>query len=338
VAALTIWSSAAAAVTVGVVRPPHPSALATETLFRVSGELRSLGLDTRMLNLSDAEASVMDSGELRLDRLASAQGTDAIIAVVGTPVPTAIQVWATDGKGRAIDRRLPLDPTAEQAPRTIAIRGIELLRSTLVELDLAPAVVQNRTVDRTALPQSPARGGEPPEQPALQPRFALGAGGYAIAGFDGVGLFVRPLLRFGWLFRPSWLLQGEASGFGTRSTVESVAGSARVRQDQAVLGLGYRPVAGGRLSPLFGLAAGALYTAVDGQAVAPLESQRARRWSVLVDGSAGAGLRLGPRLELTATVHLQAATPYPAVRFVGETVATAARPNVLVALAAEVWL
>ena len=336
VAALIVWSSAARAVTVGVVRPPHPSPLATETLFRVSGELRSLGLETRMLDLSDADGSASDAGApLRLDRLASAQETDAVIALLGAPMPTAIQVWAADRKGRSVNRRLPLDPTAEQAPRTIAIRAIELMRSSLVELDLAPSPTVQKSV---VLPPEHAAGAEPAPAPPRSERFALGVGGAAVRGFDGVGLFVRPLLRFDWLFRPSWLFQGEVSGLGTRSTVEGLAGSARVAQDQVLAGVGYRPGVVGRLSPLFGLAAGALHTVVDGQATSPLAGQHVARWSLLVDGAAGAGLRLGPRLGLTATVHLQVAAPYPAVRFLGETVATAARPNVLFALAAEAWL
>ena len=335
VAALTVWSPAARAVTVSVVRPPHPSPVAAETLFRVSGELRSLGIEIRMVDLSDTEAAEIDGGApVRLDRLATAQSTDAAIALLGSPAPTAIALWAADRRGHSVNRRLPLDPTAQQAPRTIAIRAIELLRSSLLELELAT----------TQAPGGESKVAPPPAQAALvegersrTERFALGAGGATVRGFDGVGLFVRPLLRFDWLFRPWWLLQGEASGLGTRATVQGLAGSARVGQDQAVAGIGYRPLAG-RLSPIFVLSAGALHTVVEGHAVAQFESQRATRWSLLLDGAAGACLRLSSRLKLTASAHLQLAVPYPAVRFVGETVATAARPNVLVALAAEVWL
>jgi hypothetical protein len=62
------------------------------------------------------------------------------------------------------------------------------------------------------------------------------------------------------------------------------------------------------------------------------------RWSLLLDGSVGARLRLSRRYYLTLAAHMQLAEPYVSVYFVSTRVATTERPNLLVSLTVGAWL
>jgi len=327
------WASPAAAVTVGILRPPRPASVTAQALIRVSGEMRSLGLEPRMLDDTGGETTGGEgAGAEPLSVVAAGTGVDAVIAVRGTPLPVAVEVWATNGKGRAVNRSVSLEAGVERAPQTIAIRAIELLRSCLLEIDLLAT---------PPAPESIAAAGDggagepagPPER-----RFGFGGGGVVVLTADGVGPAVLPYLRFDWRLLPVWLLRVEVAGAGTAGAVDGTAGSARVTQDQALVGGAYQPLAGHRLRPIFGLSAGALRVAADGRALPAYDSQRVARWSFLMTGMAGASLALGERWDVTAAVQVQGAAPYPAVRFVGETVATVGHPNVLLGVAVELWL
>jgi hypothetical protein len=232
-------------------------------------------------------------------------------------------------------RRVPFEPASAGASKTLAIRAIELLRSSFLEIDLAardrqsavapppPAVVHFVEAERLA---------QHPE------RFGFEVGGAAVVSLGGVGPAVLPLVRFGWSPRPWFVAQVTAAGLGTRPTVDGQAGSAQVAQAYGLLGGSLRFRAGARLHPIAALAAGVLHTSVEGRADAPNQSHVVAQWSLLVDASAGAVLRLPDRFTISLAVHAQLAEPYVAVRFLGSEVATSARPNLLLTLTIGAWL
>ena len=340
VALQSVWTASAAATTVGVVRPAHPPSVTSEALIRVFGELRSLGLETRMLDVADSGPAGDAGSPASLRPLADEHGVDAVIALPGVPVPTTVDVWAADGKGRSVARRVSIDPGVGHAPRTIAIRAIELLRSCLLEIDL--------------LAESPARDAKGEASPAAAVvagtgagdhgegvgtgRLGIGAGAAVLFTTDGVGPAVLPTLHLDWRLTAVWLVEAAVAGRGARGSVDAAAGSARVGQDQALLGIAYRPLPGWRVRPIVSAAVGALRTAVEGQASPPNTGHDLTRWSFLLDGGAGASLSFGERWAVMAAAHVQAAAPYPAVRFLGQTVATAANPNLLLSVMVEAWL
>lgn len=341
VAVLSVWTARAGATTVGVVRPVHPPPVTNEALIRVFGELRSLGLETRMLDVADSGPAAGEGlSPTWLRPLADERGVDAVIALPGAPVPTAVDVWAADGKGRSVARRVSIDPGVGHAPQTIAIRAIELLRSCLLEIDLLaepPARKANADVLPLAPPSSRMDASDRVDNSETS-RFGIGAGAMVLFTTDGVGAEVLPCLRLDWRLTAAWLVEANVAGRGARGSVDGTLGSARVSQDQALLGIGYRPLPGRRLRPIFSASMGALRTAVEGLALPPNQGHDVARWSFLIDGGAGASFTLGDRWDLIAAAHVQAATPYPAVRFLGQTVATAAYPNLLFGFMVEAWL
>jgi hypothetical protein len=155
---------------------------------------------------------------------------------------------------------------------------------------------------------------------------------------DGLGPAVLPTLRVGWAVRPWLVMQASAAGLGSRSTVATTTGNARVAQQYAVLGGFYRLRSAQRLWPFFGLAAGALRTSVEGQASWGTGGHSAQRWSWLIDVSLGTGLRLYGRSYLTLAAHAQVAEPYVAIHIVDRIGATSGRPNLLLTLTLGAWL
>ncbi|HEX7508603.1 MAG TPA: hypothetical protein VF550_17655 [Polyangia bacterium] len=176
-------------------------------------------------------------------------------------------------------------------------------------------------------------------KPASQPeRFGFEAGVAAVTSLGGVGATILPIARFDWAVR-SWLVvQASLAGLGTRATVATTAGKARVAQDYGILGGCYRFRSERRLRPFLALSAGLLRTSVEGQSDLPKQGHSTEQWSFLFDGSLGAGLRLGDRFSVTVAAHVQVAEPYVAIHFVDTIVATSARPNLLLTLTVGAWL
>ena len=237
--------------------------------------------------------------------------------------------------GKSVVRRVPFEPTAAQASKTLAIRAIELLRSSFLEIDLAAR-------DRRAPPPAP-----PPavvhfvetERAAAHPeRFGVEVGAAAIMSLDGVGPALMPLVRFDWSLRSWFLAQATLAGLGTRPAVERATDSAQVAQAYGLLGASFRLRPAARVRPFAAVSAGVLRTAVEGRADAPNQGQAAEQWSFLVDAGLGALLRLPDRFYLSAAVHVQLAEPYLGVRFVDTVVATSGRPNLLLSLTVGAWL
>jgi hypothetical protein len=319
----------ALAATVVIVRPANVSPAMAETVVRIRGELLSAGFTVEIVD------GVPDSSRDSLEKLAEQLRADATLAIVGNTAPNSVEAWVVDRlTGKSVMRRLPFEPQSEKAPQTLAIRSIELLRSSFLEINLTPEerphqavpVEVERLVGVEMVPRRPERFG-----------IELGAAG--ILGNGGVGPAVLPVLALDLAFGQHFFMQATLVGLGTRPSIATPkVGSAQVAQQFALLGLGYRFRPGARWQPFVGLAAGALYTSVKGNADYPNRGLSAHQWSLLMDAGVGCRLRLRERFFLALAGHLQMAQPYPSVRFLDNDVATSGRPNVTLALTAGAWL
>jgi hypothetical protein len=330
-------STPARAASVLIVGPANRPPVMVETLVRLKGELISAGFATEIVDSPPSAAAETGTSRAGLEQLAARRGADAVVAIVGDLAPDSVEVWVIDKvTGKSLVRRVPFEPAATRAAKTLALRAIELLRSSFLEIDLAAHDRQNEPA--SAPPPAVVQFVET-ERLALHPeRFGISVGGAAVMSLDGVGPAVLPIVRFDWSLRPWLLAQAALAGLGTRPNVDSQAGSAQVAQSYGLLGASVRFRAGARLRPSVALSAGALRTSVEGRADAPNQSQTVDHWSFLADAAAGAELRLPNRLYLSLAGHAQVAEPYPAVRFLGTVVATSARPNLLLTFTIGAWL
>jgi hypothetical protein len=333
VACVLLWAANAHAARIAVLRHSGASPEISEAVFRIQGELLALGLEVELADRApSATAAALDSRTF-LERMASERGIDAAVDVVGDTAPTAVDIWIFERSPRRSEvSRVTLEPNAQNAAETLAIRAIEVLRSSFVEIDLAARARLDGGVS------SPPRKPSPELPEKEEESFALEAGGAVLTSFDGVGPAILPLARFDWALGAGFLAQATLAGFGTRPTIEMAVGSAEVAQHYAVVGLGYASPIERGITPLFSLSAGALQTSITGRADPPEQAHSVGRWSLLLDLSLGARLSLSARYYLALATHLQLAQPYVAIHFVDRRVGSTGRPNVLFSVTAGVWL
>jgi hypothetical protein len=326
------------AATVVIVRPADPPPVMAETLVRLNGELTSAGFATQIVD--GMRGFAVDGRESRvwLEQLAASRGADAVVAIVGNVALDSVEVWVIDKvTGKSVVRRVHFEPKAERAPETLAIRAIELLRSSFLEIDLAARVRRSEPI--AAPPPAVVRFVERERLASRPERFGVEVGATAVMSLDGVGPAVLPVVRFVWAVWPWFDVEAAAGGLGTRPTVQTETGSAQVAQEYGVLGACYRMRSGQKLRPFVALSAGVLHTSVEGRAESPPDQGRyADQWSFLLDAGLGVSMRLRDRFYLAVAAHAQMAEPYLAIRIVDEVVATSARPNLLLTLTIGAWL
>jgi hypothetical protein len=317
------------AATVVILRPANSSPAMGETLVRIRGELLSAGFAVEIVDGVDANSR--DA----LEGLAEQRRADAAVAIVGNAAPNSVEAWVVDRlTGKSVMRRLPFEPQSDRAPQTLAIRAIELLRSSFLEINLTP--------------EERAAAEVPPEverlvgvdvTPRRPEHFGIEIGAAGLLGPGGVGPSLLPVLLFDVALGQHFFVQATLAGLGTRPRVAKTdVGSAEVAQQLGLLGLGYRFRPGERWQPFVALSAGALYTSVEGRADSPNRGLSAHQWSLLMDAGAGCWLRLRDRFHLALAAHLQAAQPYPSIRFLESDVAMSGRPTIFVTLTAGAWL
>ena len=323
------------ATTIIIVRPAGASPELTETVSRLHGELLSLGLDVAFTERAAGSAPRPADPRARLEPIATARDADAVIEIGAEIDAATVDIYVLDRRTRRSEvSRVALESGAEDGPARLAIRTIEVLRSHLVEIDLA-ARARPGPIDVRA---APAAAPETRAAAAAADRTALEVGAAVLTGVDGVGPALLPTVGAGWATRSGLVLHAAVAGFGSRPTLTAPAGSARVAQQFGLLGLSTGAPSMQRIRLYAALAAGVLRTAIDGQADAPAEAHVVERWSFLLDGSAGARVRLPGQTFFTLALHVQVAAPYVAVHIADTLVATTGRPNLLLTLTVGAWL
>jgi hypothetical protein len=335
-----LWAVRAQAATVVIVRPAGPSLEATETASRLHGELLSLGVDVMIVERPASRAPRATDSRAWVERLAVDRQADAVIDIVdrdGAAASTAVDVWVFERRsGRREASRVAQEPNVENAAERLAIRAIEVLRSNLVEIDLGARGQRGATVARE--PPAVAEQGAVARPAPGADRVHFEAGAAVVSGLDGVGPAVSPIVRFGWA-PGSWLvLQATLAGLGSRPTVTTAAGGARVAQQYGLLGACYCAPAPRGIGLYVALSAGVLRMAIDGQAEAPALAHSLERWSFLLDAGLGARIRLPGRYYLTAAAHVQVAEPHVAIHIADTVVATTGYPNLLFSFTLGAWL
>jgi len=180
-----------------LVRPANPKAVTAEALVRMHGELVSAGFDVQ-ITASTPGADPRAS----LEQTASGNNVDAVVALLGDVSPGSVEVWVIDRvTGKSVVRRIPNQPESNRAAEILAIRAIELLRASLLEIAMAgsgelvvvakpPPVAVTRFVDRAL-------------DSRRDSRWAIEVGGSGVASFDGVGPALLPWFGSTWRWAPT---------------------------------------------------------------------------------------------------------------------------------------
>jgi hypothetical protein len=174
-------------------------------------------------------------------------------------------------------------------------------------------------------PVSPPATIEQPVEPQLPARTAIAIA--AGLGWLGVGKASSwsPLLALE-VERPRFAARLAVAGLGPSATVETGAGSARIRQALGLAELVLSRTLGGRVEVSAAAGAGALRVAVDGAGAPGFQGASATVWSPVGGAGGGLGLALTRRVRLALEARVLATATAAAVRIDGEEVARVGRP------------
>lgn len=329
---LLVWTSPAHAATILLLRPASNAPQVTEALFRLQGELLAVGLDVEVAPRPpgfNADTTQMNTW---FEGVETDRRIDAVIDIVGGPIPVGVDIWIfQQSSGRFRATQPVLEPNTENAPETLAIRSIEVLRANFLVLDLPPRKPQ---ADPIAEPED---DGSPRVSEPFRP-VGVAAGAAVITSADGVGPAILPRLHLDWRLHPGLVAQATGSAFGTRAYLEGEDGAVRVGQAFGLLGLRYTAPSDAVLGAFLALGAGAMHTTLDGRADSPNRGHHLDQWAFVMEGSLGTTLNFSPRYHLCLGAHAQFSTPYVAIHFVDEQVASSGRPNLLASLTMGAWL
>jgi hypothetical protein len=81
-----------------------------------------------------------------------------------------------------------------------------------------------------------------------------------------------------------------------------------------------------------------VHHSIEGKSGPFTEGRSVDQWSLLVDGSLGAGLRLYRRYYATLAAHVQLAEPYLIIHIADAVGATTGRPTLALTLTVGAWL
>lgn len=286
----------------------------TELSTRLRSELAIAGFDCVELG------EVGDGSSASLESAARSAGAFAAIGVVRTGSLDA-DVWVTDRvTGKAVLRRVHFGADSADAAAIFAIRAVELLHASLLELaEPHPSRGELRP------PPEIRRWVEPETKKAPEPQRDAYVAAVVLGGPGGLPVRIAPALGFSWRPLPSW--EGGIEAWGPAlSTVKATEGSARIDQEAALAFARFHPLGRVALGPFGRLGVGAARLGVHGDAEAPFTSQSNQVWAGL--GLLGFGLRVQTgALGLTLGLDSLWSTPKSTVRFTDRTVASAGSPT-----------
>ena len=340
--AVPLW----AASRVAIVKPRE--ARDQEAIVRLEAELRAGGFEVTVLTAQRGMAPREQVESVQLD-----PPPFAIIAITRTATGAAADVWVADRLSKkTVVRRL--EPSSEQ-PGAMAIRAIELLRASLLEVEADPEAKLPDDVARwmradDAQPPPPPQPQlvplTPPAPvpqvlvppPSLQrpppPSFAPPPSPEPVVGYDSATVSIAPGLLVGALidvaFAPTirtsvplplhFFLRATLLGTVVDNTLEAEAGTASVRQDLmlAEVGRGFGEP-DDLFVPLLSLGVGAYHLGARGRAEPPFDSLGGDAWSFAMTAGGGLTLRLADPLALILEAHMVIVLPRVSVKIGEET-------------------
>jgi hypothetical protein len=267
----------------------------------------------------------------------SAMGSSfATVAMSRTGDGAFADVWISDRvTGKTVVRRLEVG-AGPDATAVLAIRALELLRASLLEVDARPSASQPALsappdVKNWISPALPAA----PDRPVLQ-GTALGAGLLVLHGLRGIGLSAGPSLSLARGVGP-FFLRLTVADLLAGPELDTAAGSASIRQELASLVAGW--ASGPRpLGVCAWVGGGAFDLQAAGSASPPYRGVSGSVQSALLTAGVGGLARIGSHVVITAELVAMFLDPRPVVVIAGSDAGGAGAPSLGASLGALVGL
>lgn len=303
---------------IAIVEPAHPDAMVREAATRLQAELTAAGFAVMLVEAApgaDPRASV--------ESAAAGASPVATVAIIRTERGATADVWVADHvTNKTLVRRVDTGATADSnLPAALAIRAVELLRASLLEVTDRHVTSQPSPAIPSDVARWTAVSSEPPPPPPLPParalfeRFSFEVGFAALYGLGDTGGRLAPTLRVAY---------GASNGLAGRLTVTGPTAFDQLAMLEVVYGFdrSWRT-----LTPVVSLGAGFTHTYMK-ESGGPEDRQlRTRAWSAVMGGSLGIGARASDRAAFVFDTHLLCAIPTAGA--VVDTVPVAGKPQAL---------
>jgi hypothetical protein len=314
-----------------LLQPSPMSATARRCVTRIREELVAGGF-----NVTPADFGAGVDPLWIVDPKDASDGSLATIALVGDPDAGAAELWIVDRVAgrRSVVRRIVV-PIGEgsHGDEVVAIRALEFLRASAIELGNANATASAAPASVTAAAATARGVGAEQADPAslAEPRGILSVelGVSLLDSVGGVGAALVPLARLRVELPSRLTARLTLAGLGSHPRVDDLVGHASVGQDLGLLEVGAVFRRGHRLRPSVSVGGGALLVTVDGEGNWPYEGRDGHRWAGLLDAGLGVVVSTDGPWGMAFEVHGMVAAPYPTVRFSDASSARVGRPSLL---------
>jgi hypothetical protein len=316
---------------VTVVSPADAGPLAQEAATRLGAELRAAGFSVRLVQGApgaDGRSQVESTAARELhgdgipDPLAS-------VVFLKTERSAVAEVWVADHvTKKTLVRRVEIgDAATSNAASDLAVRAVELLRASLLEVREA-----RRQTMPVGLRQWIAESA-PPLPPAPASRVASLEAGLSVLGGGDFGLAPTPIVRVGLELPRSLSLRAFVAPSVGQTSLNASSGAVALRQTVAAADFTYAfGLQKERVHPVISLGGGLYYLQVDGHATAPYQGDHETFFAAAFVGGGGLDVRLLPGLAALVDVQLVALSRQPAVTVLGVETGRAGRPAFLPSL------
>jgi hypothetical protein len=318
---------------VAIVRTSGSDRLLREASTRLHAELGDAGFDVVEIERAPGDPR---------DEVEQAEGTTdafATVAMNRTGSGAAADIWISDHvTGKTVVRRLRVG-AEPNAAAVLAIRALELLRASLLEV-AAPAP---ETTAPRAAPADVMKWVEP-TLPSRAPRLAgpyrgtlLGVGALALHGLRGVGPAIGPTLRLSHPVYGPFFARLSLAGPLVGPEITRAEGTASVRQEFASLDFGWASDAA-PLGAFAWVGIGAFDLHVTGSAEGPYHSKSEGVLSFLGMVGFGGVARASERVAFTAELIGLGLVPQPVVVIANQDAGRAGAPSLGLSLGVVVVL
>ncbi len=321
---------------VALVRSDSSDRLLRDASTRLRAELKSAGFE--VVEVEQAPQGTPGDARAEVEHAAGSGGSFATVSLNRASFGAFADVWISDHiTGKTVVRRLEVG-SASNAAAVLAIRALELLRASLLELaepqrPSEPVVAPPKDVLRFVQPALP------PSVPPRHPAFAGTALGVSVLGLQGTGGLHAAL-------GPSLRLQyGFGRVFGRLSLAGPLLGPeparaegrAVVRQELASVDIGLATAV--RRFGAFGwVGTGVFHLHTAGSAASPYRAVSDDVLSWLSNAGVGGVARLGSQTLLSAELGVLWLLPHPVVVIAGKDSGSAGVPSVSLAVGVLVGL
>lgn len=314
---------------VAIVRDPNPSAEREAFENQLRSELASAGFDVVSVT---GEADSAES----LEAIAARESSVAAIRLDRPAGSVSARLWVTERvTGKTLLRTVRPEAVSPDAPGIIALRAVELLRASLLELNEAhPPRGSVPATPAVKAWVSPKKAELSPVAAAPLPAWAITAGPGLLASPGGIPASLAPFLGFVW--RPSRQWSSELRWDGPFvSTADTAVGSASIDQQFLTWRTRFEPFDLQAVSPYLVAGIGGQHMSVHGSAKSPFRGRTSSAYSLLGLLGIGVGIPIASRVRATVECSGSVAASQPVVRFSDADPISTGRPWVLVSAGVE---